>query len=460
MAGATNGGRRGPNSAAMPDPDRREPPRASISVLQGVAFIVGIVTGIGIFRSPQLVAQSVTSETAFIVLWAIGGMLTLVGALVYAELGSAYPSGGGEYHFLSRALGRPVALLFAWARVAVLQTGIIAAVAFVFGDYAQQLVSLGPWGSSIHAALALSVLTLVNLLGLPQGKGFQLALTTLTLGAIVAVVIAGLWLAPAHVASAPPDPSGASFGLALVFVLLAYGGWSEAAYLSGDLKDVRRNMVRVLVIATAIITLIYVLMNLAFLNILGLDGIRGSSAVGADAVRKVAGSQGAAVLALVICCAALSALNGTIFTGARLYHSVGNDLPVLKRLGLETSHDGNPTVALAAQGVVAMSLIVFGAMTRNGFQAMVAYTAPVFWLFLLLVGVSYFILRRREPEQEQPFRAPLYPLIPALFCLTCAYLLYASLVYTGLGALVGVAVLLIGVPVVWLAMPRMSMERP
>jgi APA family basic amino acid/polyamine antiporter len=444
----------------MPDHDRREPPHTGISVLQGVAFIVGIVVGIGIFKSPQPVAQSVTSETTFIVLWVVGGMLTLIGALVYAELGSAYPSGGGEYHFLSRALGRPVGLLFAWARVTVLQTGIIAAVAFVFGDYAQQLVPLGPWGPAIHAALALSILTLVNLLGLPQGKGFQLALTLLTLGAIVAVVIAGLWLAPVRAATAPSDPSGASYGLALVFVLLAYGGWSEAAYLSGDLQDVRRNMVRVLVAATATITLIYVLMNLAFLNILGLDGIRASSAVGADAVRKVAGSQGASALALVICCAALSALNGTMFTGARLYRAVGNDLPLLKRLGLDASHGGNPTVAFAAQSAVAMALIVFGAMTRDGFQAMVAYTAPVFWLFLLLVGVSYFILRRRAPEQERPFRAPFYPLTPILFCLTCAYLSYASLVYTGLGALVGVAVLLIGVPVVWLAMPRTSMERP
>ena len=215
-----------------------------------------------------------------------------------------------------------------------------------------------------------------------------------------------------------------------------------------------------LVIATAIITLIYVLLNLAYLNVLGLDGIRKSSAVGADAVRKVAGPHGALALALVICCAALSALNGTIFTGARLYRAVGNDLPMLKRLGLDASRGGSPTVAFAAQGAVAMSLIGFGALTRDGFQAMVAYTAPVFWLFLLLVGISYFVLRRREPDRARPFRAPLYPLIPGLFCLTCAYLLYASLAYTGLGALVGVTVLLIGVPVVWLTLPRTSMERP
>ena len=444
----------------MPDDDGREPARAKISVLQGVAFVVGIVVGIGIFKSPQLVAQSVTSEATFIMLWLLGGLVTLIGALVYAELGSAYPSGGGEYHFISRALGRPAGLLFAWARVTVLQTGIIAAVAFVFGDYAQQLIPLGPWGPAIYAALALSILTTVNFLGAPEGKGFQLALTSLTLGVIVVVVIAGLWLAPAGEATTPPKPSFAAFGLALVFVLLTYGGWSEAAYLSGDLQDVQRNMVRMLVIATAVITLIYVLLNLAYLNVLGLDGIRKSSAVGADAVRKVAGSHGAIALALVICCAALSALNGTIFTGARLYRAVGNDLPMLKRLGLDASRGGSPTVAFAAQGAVAMSLIVFGAMTRDGFQAMVAYTAPVFWLFLLLVGISYFVLRRREPNHQRPFRAPFYPLIPALFCLTCAYLLYASLAYTGLGALVGVTVLLIGIPVVWLALPRTSKEPP
>jgi len=444
----------------MPDDNGREPPRPGISVLQGVAFIVGIVVGIGIFKSPQLVAQSVTSEAAFILLWLFGGMVTLIGALVYAELGSAYPSGGGEYYFISRALGRPTGLLFAWARVTVLQTGIIAAVAFVFGDYAQQLVPLGHWGPAIYAALALSILTVVNLLGAPEGKGFQLTLTALTLGVIVLVVIAGLWLTPDRPALPPSDPASAAFGLALVFVLLTYGGWSESAYLSGDLQDVQRNMVRMLVIATAVITLIYILLNLAYLNVLGLDGIRKSSAVGADAVRKVAGSHGAIALALVICCAALSALNGTIFTGARLYRAVGNDLPMLKRLGLDASRGGSPTVAFAAQGAVAMSLIVFGAMTRDGFQAMVAYTAPVFWLFLLLVGISYFVLRRREPDHERPFRVPLYPLIPALFCLTCAYLLYASLAYTGLGALVGVTVLLIGVPVVWLTLPRPSMERP
>jgi basic amino acid/polyamine antiporter, APA family len=438
----------------MPEHDRQEPARAGISVLHGATFIIGIVVGIGIFRSPQLVAQNVADETLFIALWIVGGLITFVGALVYAELASAHPSGGGEYHFLSRALGRPVGLLFAWARITVIQTGAIAAVAFAYGDYAQQLLSLGAWGPALHAALALSALTAVNLTGATRGKRFQLLLTGMTMVAVVAVIAAGLLLTHAPAATTAPASSTGTLGLAMIFVLLTYGGWNEAAYLSAEIDDVRRNMVRVLLIATGVIVLIFLLINLAFLNILGLEGIRQSSAVGASAMRAVAGPSGATALAIMVCCAALAALNGMIFTGARLYQAVGNDLPVLNRLGIGGGRDNTPTAAIIAQSTIAIGLVAFGALTRDGFEAMAQYTAPVFWLFLLLVGVSYFILRRHPPERERPFRAPLYPLTPALFCLTCSFLLYSSLVHTGLGAFVGVVMLLIGVPVVWLATPR------
>ena len=434
--------------------DERE--RATITVLQAIAFIIGIVIGIGIFRTPQIVAQNVASEHAFIALWIAGGLITLMGALVYAELASAYPSGGGEYHFLTRAFGRPVGLLFAWARVTVIQTGAIAAVAFVYGDYAQQLVPLGPFGPALHAALALLVLTAVNLAGSQQGKGTQLALVVLTMATIAAVVLAGLWTAAGRGVFAPSLPAtGVSApGFAMIFVLLTYGGWNEAAYLSAEIKDARRNMVRVLVLSTSAIAMIYVLMNLAYLSILGLGGLQKSSAVGADAIRAVAGEYGAVAVGFVVCSAALSTLNSSIFIGARLYQAVGNDLPALQRLGLGRVQAGTPRAAIATQGGVALALVVFGAPMRHGFESMVAYTAPVVWLFLLLAGLSLLVLRHREPDRERPFRVPFYPLIPALFCLTCAYLLYSSLADTGLGGFIGVAVLLLGIPVVWLALPR------
>ena len=430
--------------------DQDGTPRPSLSVLDGVAMMVGIVVGIGIFKTPPLVAANVNSGAAFIGVWILGGLVTLIGALCYAELAAAHPNAGGEYHFLSRAFGRSVAVLFAWARGTVIQTGAIAAVAFVFGDYASELFSLGPYGPAVYAALAVLALTALNLMGTPQSKTAQVGLTALTLLAIAVIVLVGLFSgvqAPPQPASAEPGPSsGGSIGMAMIFVLLTYGGWNEAAYLSAEMRDVRRNMVRVLVGGTAVLVLIYGLINVAYLSMFGLEGLRASNAVAADLMRLAVGDAGAVILSLTVIAAALSTLNATIFTGARVYFALGRDLPALQRLGAWNSRGLNPANGIILQGVIALALVALGAATRDGFQAMVDYTAPVFWFFLFLVGVSLFILRRREPDRDRPFRVPLYPLTPALFCLSCLYMLYSSLAYTGFGALVGIVVVLAGLP--------------
>src|SRR5215212_4263044 len=153
----------------MSVPDRASP-KANLSVLDGVAMMVGIIVGVGIFKTPALVAAQASSEAAVIGLWLIGGAVTLAGALVYAELGAAYPSTGGEYHYLARGLDRSVAILFAWARMTVIQTGAIAAVAFVFGDYATELLSFGPYSQATYAALAIGVFTLISLAGAAPSK--------------------------------------------------------------------------------------------------------------------------------------------------------------------------------------------------------------------------------------------------------------------------------------------------
>ncbi len=428
-------------------------PGASLSVLDGVSMMVGIIVGIGIFKTPSLVAANSPSEAAFIGLWLLGGLITLIGALVYAELGAAYPSTGGEYHFLTRAFGRPLGLLFAWARMTVIQTGAIALVAYVFGDYANQLLPLGAEGQAIYAGLAVIGLTLVNLAGVSPSTRTQHVFTVATVLTIALVVVAGLAAAGSAPTPPPaaPGSSGGAVGLALVLILLTYGGWNEAAYMSAELRDVRRNMVRMLVFGTAAVVTIYLLINVAFLQVLGLQGMRDSKAVAADLMRVAVGDYGAVALSLVVCCAALSTLNATIFTGARVYHAVGRDLPVLSRLGSWERDGHGPRNALLLQGAIALALVGFGAVTRDGFQAMVDYTSPVFWFFLLLVGISLFRLRRQEPDRERPFNVPLYPVTPALFCLTCAYLLYSAVDYTGYGALFGLGVLAAGLPLVLMA---------
>ncbi len=444
----------------MSEPDASKP-KPSLSVLDGIAITVGIVVGIGIFETPPLVAANVGNEAAFLGAWLLGGAITLAGALVYAELAATYPSTGGEYHFLARAFGRPVGFLFAWARISVIQTGAIAAVAFVFGDYAQQVHGLGPYGASFYAGGALLALTLLNMAGTAHGKRAQNLFTGLTLLAVLVVAGVGL-TAPSAAApndaallaqpSPAADASGA-LGLAMIFILLTYGGWNEAAYLSAEVRDTPRNMARVLVLGTATIATLYLLVNLAFLQVLGLEALRGSEAAAADMMRYAAGEEAALLLSVVICCTAVSTLNASILTGARVYHALGEDLPPLRRLGLWNRDGNNPRIAIFVQSAIAFALVVFGAFMKDGFQAMVEYTAPVFWLFLLLVGIAFFVLRRRDAHLERPFRAPLYPLKPALFCLTCAYLLYSSIAYTGLGALVGMAVLLLGVPLFLLLRP-------
>ncbi len=430
-------------------------PRASLSVVDGVGMMVGIVIGIGIFKTPAVVAANVGSEAALIAAWVLGGALTLIGALVYAELGAAYPSTGGEYRFLVRAFGQRTAFLFAWARISVIQTGAIAAVAFAFGDYAQQIHALGANGPALYAVSVLVVLTLLNLAGTTPSASAQNLFTGATVLALVAVALVGLgvgsFAAPLEAATAPPPVASApasegALGLAMIFILLTYGGWNEAAYLSAEVRDTRRNLSRVLVFGTLAIIATYMLINFAFLRVLGLESLRASEAAGADMMRRAVGEGGALALSFIVCCTAISTLNGTIFTGARIYHAVGEDMSGLRALGRWYGQGNNPRTAILIQSGIALLLVGLGALTPDGFKAMVEYTAPVFWFFLLLVGIAFFVLRRRDPQRERPFRTPLYPLTPALFCLTCAYLLYASLAYTGLGALVGVAVLLAGFP--------------
>jgi amino acid transporter len=431
-------------------------------MLDAVAIIVGIVIGAGIFKAPSIVAGSVSSGEVFIALWIAGGAISLVGALCYAELGSAYPNAGGEYYFLTRAFGSKAGFIFAWARMSVVQTGAIAAIAFVFGDYATRLFALGANSSVIYAMLAVIAVTALNIAGTRESKRLQNVLT-LALGCVIfALIVAGL----THSGAAPAAPVAASSSglpfsqLALIFILLTYGGWNEAAYLTAEIRDARRNIVRALVSGILIVTVLYVLLNLAYLNVLGLAGMKASKAVAADLMQATLGDSGAIALSLIVMAAALSTLNATVFTGARTNYAVGSDYAVFRVLGVWQESANAPVNALLLQGAVALMLVLLASLTPDGFETMVAYTAPAFWLFFLLTGVSLFVLRRQAPVNEQPFRVPLYPLTPLLFCAMCAYMLYSSAGYamskdpSSLGAQLGIGVLLLGVPMSLFAVKR------
>lgn len=428
--------------------------KPTLSVTDATAIIVGMVVGAGIFETPAFVAANAGSANMVLLVWVLGGAMSLVGALCYAELATAFPDAGGSYHYFMRAYGPNLAFLFAWARMAVVQTGSIALLAFIFGDYAAQLLPLGSYGSFVYAVLSIVVLTGLNFMSVEQGKWTQNLLTLAKVLGLLLVIVAGL-AATTAVAPAPTESTAqGTFGRAMLLVLLTYGGWNEAAYLSAEMRHVQRNMSKALLWSIGIIVGIYLLINLAYLQGLGLAGMAGSEAVAADLMRRVAGEGGAKFISLLIAISALGATNATIFTGARTNYALGRDFPAFAFLGRWHDRANAPTNALLVQGAIALALVLLGALTRKGFETMVDYTAPVFWFFFLLSGIALFVLRWREPEALRPFRVPLYPVVPLLFCGICAYLLYSSLVFTGLGALVGVAVLAIGVPILWLMRRR------
>ena len=441
-------------------------PQPSLRLREAVAIIVGIVIGAGIFKAPSLVAQFTGSAGWMLAAWVAGGLISLIGALCYAELAAAWPHVGGDYHFLYRAYGRRIAFLFAWARFAVITTGSIALLAFVFGDYVNAIAPLGAYGAAVWGALAVVVLTWLNARGIHASARTQTWLTLAEVSGLVLVVAAGLWLwgDAAHAmpqATATPGAVNASadggmpglgmLGLAMVFVLLTYGGWNEAAYLSAELRGSRRGMLHALVISLTLITVLYLLVNVAYAYGLGIEGMAKSEAVAADLLGVAFGRTGETLIAIMVAIAALTSINATMIVGARTNFAVGRDWGQLHLLGRWEGDRGVPAVALYVQSALALLLVVFGASLRSGFQTMVDYTAPVFWFFFLLCTVALMVLRAKEPDRPRPFKVPLYPLLPLLFAAVCVYMLWSSLVYVKAGAMAGVGVLGVGLALaLWL----------
>ena len=430
-------------------------PRRRVGVWQAVAVCVGTVIGAGIFRSPAVVAGNVDSETAMLLAWAFGGALSLAGALCFAEMAAAFPDEGGDYHFLRRAFGPRAGFLFAWSRFAVIHTGSIAMLGFVLGDYFAPFLGLPPGTSPVVAAVAIAALATLNLAGLRFGIGTQVGLMIVVLGGLVAVFAAGIAIAASGWAPLQPVKSPgagpASLGTALVFVFLAYGGWSDAATLSAEMKDARRGIAKALVTGMTMVTALYLAANWAYLRGLGLGGVAESAAPASDLMLVAFGPVAQAVMVGVVAVTAITSMNAILIAGSRTTYAAARDLGGLGSLAHWHEARGTPAQALVAMAVVALALVGLGAWTRSGFSTIVDYLSPVYWIFLTMSGAAVVILRRRHPAVERPFRVPLYPVLPLVFMATSAYMVWASLAFVKAGALAGLGVLAAGLGLmVWL----------
>lgn len=422
----------------QPSADRAAP-RRQLTLFDSTSIIVGIIIGSGMYRTAPVIAQNVPSGAALLGVWLVGGAFALLGSLCYAELATALPEEGGDYRFLTRAYGRPVGFLFAWCELWMVRPGSIGSLAFIFADYANQIVPLGPRAAVLYAAGSVVLLSALNVLGVVTGKWTQNILTLAKLAGLVAVVAVGFGYSSASNVATEAGlaegrlASSASLATAMIYILYAYGGWNDMAYVSAEVRDPNRNIVRALLLGTAAVTAIYVLVNAAFLHALGFAGVRQASAVAADVVRLAAGDWGARAVSVLVAVSALGTINGMLFTGARIYYALGTEHRLFRRLGVWHAGFDSPAASLVAQGAITLALVLaFGLSAgagRDAFERMVNYALPAFWFFLLLVGLAVIRLRWREPALARPYRTLGYPLTPLLFCCGAGFMLYASASY-------------------------------
>lgn len=425
-------------------------PKRHLPVMQALLITLGMVITTDILKTAPTVALNVGPEYFYWV-WVLGGLASMSGALCFAEMASAFPHPGGDYHFLRTAYGERMGFLFAWSRFSVMHTGWIALSAFMFADYVNAVVPLGRYGSGLFAGGVIAALVLLNLTGKHIGFITQTLLASLLALGFLSIASAGVWLAwqgieaaPASVSVAPENTGMAGFSAAMIFVFLAFGGWSDAATLSAEVRDGRRGIFIAMLGALTLLMAIYLALNWAFVRGLGFAGLAASNAPAVELLNRAFGAPGGLLILLMVGIAAIATINSTLLVGARTTYAAARDVPQLRRFGEWHERDGVPRKAMLAEGAVALLLVLFGSFTQSGFNTMVEYLTPVYWLFLSFSSLALIILRRRFPQVPRPVKVPWYPLLPLLFFGLCLYMLYSSVTVVGWGAFLGIGVLLVG----------------
>ena len=402
-------------------------PRKELSLFDSTCIIVGIIIGAGIYQMAPDIARGAGSWPGVLLLWTAGGLLSLCGALCYAELATAYPKEGGDYIYLSRAYGKWAGYLFGWAQLTVVRPGDIAVMAFAFATYARTifdpLAGHPAVSQRLFAAVATIILTIINIIGVKEGKWTQNLLTVVKAMGLLAIVGTAAFAPKGPASTAAFDPLPLS--LAMVFVLFTYGGWNEMAYVAAEVKNPRHNIVRALVLGTGSVIVLYLLVNSAFLYALGYTGLASSSAVANDAISTVFPKIGGRIISTLVCISALGAVNGLIFTGARISYAMGAEHKTFKIFGKWHERTGTPVWALIAQGIIAVTLIlVFGSFIDT-----ILYTAIAVYAFYLGTALAVIVLRFKEPGVERPYKVTGYPVTTLVFCAVCGFLIYSCLTY-------------------------------
>ena len=417
-------------------------------------MVVGTIIGASIFVQPSLVTSAVGSPVFVLLVWAFAGALTLIGALVCAELSSAFPRTGGVYVYLRNAYSPAVAYLWGWAMFWVMHSGIIAAIATVFARYLGHFVPLDDTGTKLAAVGAILALSAVNYVGVRPASALQTFFTIIKVGAVVGIIIMGVAFA---LRSADPGTPADGFYVvfmpagiipALVASLFAFGGWHMVTYAAEETDNPTRTIPRSLLIGTLIVTVAYIAINAAYLAVLPLETVANSNRVAADFADAVLGRGGANLLSALVVLSTLGGMTGIILSGPRVYLAMANDgLLVRWASALHPTHR-TPHVAIVLQAVWSSVLVLSG--TYRALFTRVVYTE---WLFFAAMAASLFLLRRRS-DYQPAWRLPAYRLWCGLFIVSSLAIVVHQLFSEPIDGLIGLGIVIAGLPVYWVTHAR------
>ncbi|MEP6495484.1 MAG: amino acid permease [bacterium] len=422
-----------------------------LGAFDATMIVMGGIIGAGIFVNPSVVARQVHTPVLALGAWVVGGAIALMGAFVYAELAVLRPRVGGQYAYLRDAYHPVVAFLYGWTLLLVVQTGGMAGAAIIFGRYFHELTG---WAvpEQVVAAATLAILTLINCFGVRAGSNVQSALMLTKLAAIALLIGVGFILAtPAPtMASATNGPSGGAVGLAtaMVPVLFAYGGWQTASFLSGEMRNPRRDLPRGLLIGVVGVIVLYLAVTFVCLRVLGVDGLANTSTPGSEVMRRALGDRGARLLALGIAVSTAGFLSQCILTAPRVYYAMARDGVFFKAVGRLDARSRAPVVAIVLQGVWAGVIALTGK-----YDQILNYVVSIDVLFFGLTGASLLVFRARErrdgteAEAGDLVRVPWHPFTTIVFVVSCWAVSATTIIQYPKNAGIGVAILLVGVVV-------------
>ena len=424
-------------------------PRRQLGLFDATMLVMGGIIGAGIFANPSEVAHRVHTPFLILGVWVVGGLFATCGAFIWAELATRLPAAaGGQYVYLREAYHPAVAFVYGWGLLLVTQTGGMAAVAIIFASYFRGLTGAA-WTESAVASVALLALTGINCFGARAGSNVQSALMLLKIGAIAALVMIGFAFGHGSFKSGALLGQPASFGLlksigaAMVPIAFAYGGWQTATFVAGEMRDVRRDLSRGLLMGVAGVVVLYVAVNVACLRVLGPTGLDATTTPASDVMRIALGERGAQWIAAGIAVSTLGFLSQSMLTAPRVYYAMARDDLFFKSVGKLSGKSGAPVVAIVLQGSAAIIIALSGT-----YGEILNFEVTVDFIFFGMTAASLFIFRRRNTGSETVnYRVPGHPFTTLLFVLSCAGIVVSAVIASPRNSTVALCIMLAAVPV-------------